>query len=294
MKRKTSAKSSLRHHQLKIEGLSIHVVEGGTPDKPTVLFLHGWPQSWSAFETVMVPLSQEAHVVAMDLPGIGESKTPPPANTKRVLAKYVRAVIKQLNLPAVTLVGHDIGGQIAYAFLRAYPTELERAVLMNIAIPGVEPWSEVVHNPYIWHFGFHAVPDLPEKLVTGKQAIYFRYFYDRISAKPGAIDKRAQRIYVEAYSPPQALHTSFEWYRAFPQDEKDNLHLKDQETTTPVLYLRGEKDPGLELERYVRGLREAGVRDVRGQTIPRSGHFVLDEQPGQFLTVLRSWIGLAD
>jgi pimeloyl-ACP methyl ester carboxylesterase len=292
MKREASARSPLHHHQLKVDGLSIHVVEGGAATKPAVLFLHGWPQSWAAFEPVMIPLSKEARVVAVDLPGVGESKTPPPSNTKRILAKYVRAVVRQLQLQALTLVGHDIGGQIAYAFLRAYPVELDRVVLMNIAIPGVEPWSEVVRNPYIWHFGFHAVPGLPEALVAGKQATYFRYFYDRIAAKPGAIAGKAQKTYVQAYSRPQALHTGFEWYRAFAQDEKDNLRLKDEVVNTPVLYLRGEKDPGLDLERYVRGLRDAGLRDVGGQVIPKSGHFIADEQPRQLLTALRRFMGL--
>lgn len=286
--------SPLHHHLVEIEGLSIHVVEGGTAQKPGVLFLHGWPQSWAAFESVMIPLSRDARVVAVDLPGIGGSRIPPPFNTKRELAKYICAVVRKLDLQAVTLVGHDIGGQIAYAFLRMYPSELDRVVLMNIAIPGVDPWSEVVRNPYIWHFAFHAVPGLPEALVTGKEATYFRYFYDRISAKPGAIDGKAQRIYAEAYSRPEALHTGFEWYRAFPQDEQDNLRAKDNVVHTPVLYLRGEKDPGLSLERYVSGLRGAGLREVSGQVVPNSGHFVADEQPGHLLTALRGFMRLAD
>ncbi len=293
MKSKTRARPVLHHRQLKAEGLSIHIVEGGAAEKPAVLFLHGWPQSCAAFAPIMLQLSKETHVVAMDLPGIGGSKTPPPSNDKRTLAKYVHAVVGQLDLEAITLVGHDIGGQIAYALLRAYPTELRRVMLMNIVIPGVEPWSEIKRNPYIWHFGFHAIPGLPEKLVAGKQAIYFDYFYDRISARPGAIGREARKTYVQAYSRPEALHTGFEWYRAFPQDEQDNLRVKDQVVNTPVLYLRGEKDPGLDLERYVNGLRDAGLRDVKGQVILTSGHFTADEQPRQLLTVLRDFMRLA-
>jgi pimeloyl-ACP methyl ester carboxylesterase len=293
MKHRARPRSPLHHRQVNIDGLTIHVVEAGTAVKPTVLFLHGWPQSWAAFERIMIPLSKSARVVAVDLPGIGESKTAPSSNTKRRLAKYIRALVRELELDAVTLVGHDIGGQIAYAFLRMYPAALDRVVLMNIAIPGVEPWSEVVRNRYIWHFGFHAVPDLPEALVMGKEATYFRYFYDRLSAKPGGIDAKAQRAYVKAYSRPEALHTGFEWYRAFPQDEKDNLRTKDDVVHTPVLYLRGEKDSGLPIEQYVLGLRGAGLRNVSGQVIPNSGHFVADEQPKQLLSALRGFMGLA-
>jgi pimeloyl-ACP methyl ester carboxylesterase len=67
-------------------------------------------------------------------------------------------VIEQLDLQHVTLVRHDVGGQIVYAFLHAYPNDLERAVMMNIVIPGVDPWTEVERNPQIWHFAFHLVP----------------------------------------------------------------------------------------------------------------------------------------
>ena len=62
----------------------------------------------------------------------------------------------------VTLAGHDAGGQIVYAYLHAYPEDLARAVIMNVAIPGLDPWDEVKRNPHIWHFAFHAVPELPE------------------------------------------------------------------------------------------------------------------------------------
>ena len=288
-----AAPPPLRHRQVEVEGLSIHVAEGGATEKPTALFLHGWPECWAAFERVMVSLSREVRVVAPDLPGIGASETPPPANDKRTLAKYVRGVIEELGLRNVTLVGQDVGGQIVYAYLHAYPGELRRAVIMNVAVPGVEPWSEVKHNPSIWHFAFHAIPGLPEKLVAGREAAYFDYFYDRISAEPGGVDRRARETYVRAYSRPEALRTGFEWYRAFPQDEKDNLGAKGRPVRTPVLYLRGENDPGLDLDRYVNGLHQGGLQDVRGQVIANSGHFAADEQPAAVLAALRQFMGLA-
>jgi pimeloyl-ACP methyl ester carboxylesterase len=265
--------------QLSIDGLQIHVAESGPVDRPGVLLLHGWPESWAAFTRIMELLAGEFRLAAMDLPGIGESTSPSPANDKRTLARYVRGVIQALSLRDVTLVGHDIGGQIVYAHLHAHPDDLRGAVIMNVAVPGVEPWPEVVRNPYIWHFGFHAVPELPELLVQGHQAEYFGYFYDTISARRGAVKPRARQIYVDAYSRPEALRTGFEWYRAFRQDEQDNQRVHDDEVRTPVLYLRGGAEQGLELERYVTGLRESGLTRVEGATIPDSGHFAPDEQP---------------
>ena len=284
-------KSVLHHQYVDVENSSIHVVSGGDSRNPAVLFLHGWPENWTAFEEVMLSLSNNMQVVAIDLPGIGSSQTPPSSNDKRTLAKYVRETIQQLGLQDVTLVGHDVGGQIVYAYLHAYPDDLQRAVIMNVAIPGIEPWSEVVRNPYIWHFAFHSIPDLPETLVAGHEAEYFDFFYDQISYESGAIDADARETYVEAYSRPEALHTGFEWYRAFPQDEKDNLETKDEAVDTPVLYLR-EQSEGLDVERYVDGLNEGGLRNLQAQVIPNSGHFTLDEQPEAVLENLQKFIGI--
>ena len=83
----------------------------------------------------MTALSQEAHVVAIDLPGIGGSKTPPRSTDKHTLACHVHSLIEGMKLPSVTLVGHDVGGQIVYAYLKAYPDDLQKAVIMNVAVP---------------------------------------------------------------------------------------------------------------------------------------------------------------
>ena len=68
--------AEFRHRQVEADGIPVHVVECGSSDKPTLLFLHGWPQSWKAFESTKTALSQEAHVVGIDLPGNRRLKNP--------------------------------------------------------------------------------------------------------------------------------------------------------------------------------------------------------------------------
>jgi pimeloyl-ACP methyl ester carboxylesterase len=199
-------------------------------------------------------------------------------------------VVRLLGLTNVTLVGHDVGGMIVYAYLRAYGDELARAVILNTVIPGVDPWDEVRRNPRIWHFGFHAVPDLPEEIVTGREAAYFDFFFDAIAARPGAVPAGARKAYREAYAAPEALRAGFDWYRGFAQDEKDNLAVKGRTVATPVLYVRGENESG-DLETYVKGLRDAGLSGVRGRVIPGSGHFTLDEKPEEVSSALEAFLG---
>ena len=149
---------------------------------------------------------------------------------------------------------------------------------MNIVIPGVDPWSEVIRNPHIWHFAFHAIPDLPERLVANRLGPYFDYFYDALSARGDRVSPSAREKYVRAYSRPDALRTGFDWYRTFAQDERDNHPARSIET--PVLYVRGEEEQG-DIGQYVGGLRSAGLRNVSGKIIAASGHFSPDEQPGE-------------
>ena len=282
--------SPLHHRQVGVKGISIHVVEGGSVEKPAVLFLHGWPESWAAFESIMLSLADTYRVVAIDLPGVGESKGLPTSNDKKTLAGYVHELIETLGLEKVTLVGHDAGGQIVYAYLHRYPEALRQAVIMNVVVPGVEPWSEVVRNPYIWHFAFHSIPGLPEKLVEGKQADYFAFFYNVMTADPDAVSVPKRKRYTEAYTRPEALHTGFEWYRAFAQDEQDNLSVKGQTVQTPVLYLRGEQEGG-DLETYLKGFRESGLQNIQGQLVPGIGHW-LDENPEGVLAVLEAYLAV--
>ena len=283
--------SAFRRRQIAIDRTLIHVVERGTAGRPAALFLHGWPQDWSSFEKVMLAMGDSRHLVAIDLPGIGLSEGSLPSNDKRSIARCVKGVIEALDLSDVTLIGHDAGAQVVFAYLHAFPDEMSRAVMMNIVVPGVEPWSQVVRNPKIWHFGFHAVRELPELLVSGHESRYFDYFFNVLSARRDGVSATARAAYAGAYQRPLALHTGFEWYRAFEQDERHNHQLHERRVRTPVLYLRGQRETG-SMEDYLRGLRAAGLEDLRGALVADSGHYAADEQPRAVADAIGRFIGL--
>jgi pimeloyl-ACP methyl ester carboxylesterase len=109
-----------------------------------------------------------ARAIAINLPGVGESESST-NGSKRQLAARVHDMVSALGLTGLTLVGHDVGGMIAYSYLRQY-AEAAQVVIMDTVIPGIDPWQEVLTNPYIWHFALHSIPALPETLVQGRQA----------------------------------------------------------------------------------------------------------------------------
>jgi len=198
----------------------------------------------------------------------------------------VHSVIGALDLDDVTLVGHDVGGMVAYSYLRAY-SDVARVVIMDVVVPGLDPWDEVLRNPYIWHFGFHSIP---ERLVQGRQAEYFAFFYEVLCADPAKVGAEARAAYVEAYSRESALTAGFNWYRTFPEDAAENGETHGQQTTTPLLYLRGDHESGIDA--YVAGFRAAGVAHVEQGIVPGAGHFAPEEAPEETWRLLAGFAGV--
>ncbi|SHE37462.1 Pimeloyl-ACP methyl ester carboxylesterase [Seinonella peptonophila] len=277
------------HQKVMVNKIPIHVVEAGSRSKPTIFFIHGWPTCWLEFKAVMMILSEGYHTVAIDLPGIGESNTPLQSYSKRNIAEYVHGIMDTMNLQDITLAGCDIGGQITYAFLKNFPNRISRAVIMNVVIPGVEPWDKVKSNPYIWHFAFHSIPELPEKLVAGNELSYFSYFYDVLAGKGKTVSDILRKLYAEAYTRPNALKAGFDFYRSFPMDEKDNIASKENMVSMPILYLRGE-DEHIDIEAYIKGFKENGLKNISTKTIENCGHFSAEEQPEKVASVIREFI----
>jgi pimeloyl-ACP methyl ester carboxylesterase len=275
----------MRHSRITVGGSNLHVVEDGDPTAPVVLFLHGWPESWAVWQGVMALAAKDHRAIAIDLPGVGESTGDPTDGSKAAIAGVVHGLVDFLELRGITLVGHDAGGMAAYAYLRRHADPAaDRIVIMDTVVPGVEPWTKVLANPYIWHFAFHRVPVLPETVVSGRERPYFDYFYDVLTPDPSRISPEARETAAAAYGTMPALTAGFSWYRSFPADAEDNADTSP--VGTPLRYLRGELEGG-DIDEYERGFRAAGLTNVTTALIPGSGHFPMLEDPGATWSAIR-------
>lgn len=82
---------AIRHRHETVEGTTLHVAEAGDPAATCLLCLHGWPESRAALEAVMLLLRDDAHVVAIGLPGIGGPATPLASGARRAIAGRLAA-----------------------------------------------------------------------------------------------------------------------------------------------------------------------------------------------------------
>ena len=268
----------MRVDTVKHEGLRLGLLAAGASAMPAIVLLHGWPHCKEVYAPVVDALATDHFVLAFDLPAIGDSHGAPPSAEKTVLAEIVVSAAERAGAHSMVVAGFDVGGMIAYAAARDHGERIAGAVVMNTVIPGIDPWEKVLSDPRIWHFAFHALPKLPELLVSGHQRAYFDFFTDFLAGNKEVVTEVHRAAFARAYEHPEALKAGFDWYRAFAHDARDNANGAAAPVDVPVLYLRGEKDWG-DLATYEAGLRAAGVRRLEAALVPESGHFTPEEQP---------------
>jgi pimeloyl-ACP methyl ester carboxylesterase len=273
----------MRIEAVEHDGLSLVALAAGDPRRPALVLLHGWPQSKEVYERVIDPLASEHFVLAFDLPAVGDSRGLPRSAEKTELADIVIAAAERAGAKSIVVAGFDVGGMIAHAAARDHGARILGALVMNTVLPGVEPWSKILADPRIWHFAFHAIPELPELLVAGHQRAYFDFFFEVLVGRKDAVSERCRATFARAYERPEALEAGFDWYRALQADAERNAQRK--EFRTPILYVRGDAD-GRSPEDYVPGLKDAGAQNVQGKVLHGSGELAPLEVPDAFVQTL--------
>jgi pimeloyl-ACP methyl ester carboxylesterase len=73
----------------------------------------------------------------------GASRAAATGYAKVTLAEDIHELVTQLGLKHVYVVGHDIGGMVAYAYARVHPEDLSGAAIIDIPVPDIDPRSVV-------------------------------------------------------------------------------------------------------------------------------------------------------
>jgi pimeloyl-ACP methyl ester carboxylesterase len=266
-----------------VNGVRLHYLTAGKG--APVILLHGYAQNSHMWRPLIVELAKTRLVIAPDLRGFGQSSKPADGYDKKTMAQDIHFLAASLGFKQATVVGHDIGLMVAYAYAAQYPNEVDRIVLMDAFLPGVGDWTTVWLLRDLWHFHFYGVT--PLKLVTGRERIYFEHFWNDFAADPKhSVSEADRRFYATAYAQPGAMRAGFEVFRAFEKDAKDFAELAQTKLTMPMLVLTGEKASGNFL------IEQARLVDsnVDGVVIKGSGHWLMDEAPKQVIPRLVAFI----
>ncbi len=282
----------LQHRLVEAAGIRFHIVECGKG--PTIVLIAGFPQSWYAWRKVIPLLAKQFKVIAIDLPGQGDSDKPADGYDTRTTAERIHTLLDQLGEKNYVFVGHDIGSWVGYPFAHAYSQSLRGLVLLDGNIPGVTLQPTITlgaDNWRNWHFLFNPISDLPEILLQGRERILIEWFFNRKSANfintftSGDIDE-----YERVYSSLGGLRGMLGYYRAVLEDMDQNKQLMDTKLTVPVLALGGDVGSAPDLFEKMKPLGH----HVIGGVIKDCGHYIAEEQPESLAREIVSFInGLA-
>ena len=257
---------------------------------PAVVFLHGFGDTGDMWVPLADALVKDHAVIVPDLRGMGLSSHPEGGYEKVAQARDLIGILDQLGFQEVALVTHDIGNMVGYAFAALFPQRVTKWVVMDVPLPGIGHWDKQLKNPKAWHFNFRG-PDV-ERLVAGRERILLDRFYNELSANPSRIDEQTRMTTLCAAAlcrqSPYAIHNAFSGqYAAFAQDAIDNQQLVAKgKLKMPVLAIGGDHSYGAHLATEV-GFAAA---DVRAAVIKDSGHWIMEEQPEQAVSIILSFL----
>jgi pimeloyl-ACP methyl ester carboxylesterase len=269
----------------------LHFLSAGNGPK-TLVLLHGFPETSWAWRNVMAPLAARGYrVIAPDNRGAGNSWRPLSGYDKRTMASDVRRLlVEHLSVgDPVVLVGHDLGLMIAYAYAQLYRESVSRLVLIDAPLPGTEVFRNALSDSRVWHFAFHGARDIAEFLIAGREHQYLKAFFDFRVYNPSGITDADLNHYASAMAMPGGIRGAVEPYRTFAQDATDNLDLlkRNGKLTIPVLAMGGSLGTfgGL-----VEGMLKEVAETVIGRRIPRTSHWIAEENPEGFIEALLPFV----
>lgn len=277
-----------------VDGIRLHYVTSGNPGGLTVVLLAGFPENWYAWRKVIPLLGEGYRAIAVDLPGQGDSDKPCDGYDTRTLALRIHGLLSAIGISCYCLVAHDVGAWVGFTYAMIFGDEIERLVLLDAGIPGVTLPDTLPTSPdrswRTWHFPFHAIPDLPEALIEGRERVYLNWFLRRKTANPFSFSEADLVEYVRIFQLPGALRAGMAFYRAVVQSAEQNRALVDQGVLgMPVLAVSADYGSIPDMA----GPLSAFAPHVQGAVIADCGHFIPEEQPEELARQLLTFFAEA-
>jgi len=238
---------------------------------------------------LMPALARDFSVVAVDQRGIGLSDKPEDGYDTGSLADDLAALMDALGHRRFALYGTDTGFPIAYALAADHPDRVDRLVVSEAFLPGIGPAAPLLvpaaRNERIWHIAFNRCAEVNERLVRGREDIYFGNEFAVSAVKKLPDD--AVRYYVDMLRGDEhSLRGSFGWYRAVETTIAQNEQRTARRLTMPVLAIGAQYSTG---DTVGAGMKLV-ADDVQTLVIPGVGHWLAEEAPEKLLAALTAFL----
>jgi pimeloyl-ACP methyl ester carboxylesterase len=240
-----------------LDGVRIHYQNYGKGGEALVL-IHGWTCNLDYWRDQVPDFAKRNRVIALDLPGHGQSDKPEIAYSMDLFAKAVDAVMRDAKVERGVLVGHSMGTPIARQFYRKYP---QKTLAIVIVDGGLRPFGDKQMRD-----GFVAAFRAPNYKEAGQQMFAGM-------AGPNLPAETQERIKTSFLNTPQHVLVS-----AMEGMNDDSIYGPDK-MNVPVLAILA-KSPfwPTDTEEFFRGI----APNLDFQMWEGVGHFLMMEKPKQF------------
>ena len=278
--------TALHDRRITVDGVETQYLEAGAG--PLLLLLHGHEQSATSWRWVIPALARTHRVLALSLPGHGQSGPPADGHAPGAdLAPFVAAFLSAVGAEApLDLAGHSAGGAIALRLTLADPARIRTLTLVDSAGLGreVHPLLALDTLPVIGELAvmISRLPGGDLARTTMSTAMLF--------AQPWRIPAEFVTEQHALARRPGQLEASTAMARALfgPHGQRQILLDRLPALTTPTLIIWGDRDYLLPV-----GQARAAVRHLphgRLSVFPDCGHLPHVEYPDHFAAVLGSWL----
>lgn len=114
----------------RLDAMRVHYQNYGK-GKEALVFIHGWSCNLNFWKANIPAFAQHTRVIAIDLPGHGESDKPQITYSMDLFARAIDAVLQAEKVERATLVGHSMGTPVIRQFYRKYPQKTRALVIVD-------------------------------------------------------------------------------------------------------------------------------------------------------------------
>ncbi len=271
------ASFTMKPEFMQLDGLNIRYATGGNADGPTVLFLSPLPQSILCYDATWSALSTSANLVALDLPGFGQSEGDISYMTFAAQSAFLQKFIAELGLTNIHIVAPDVGMPVALHYV-LHRDHKAKSILIG-AGPSVQPSKDgslvrKLIGSAFWRLVF-TMTGAPAFISGANQLGYLKH-------SPSTAEVAD---YVASYS--GRIRPVTKWFNGYPEGCKDiDPHLAT--LNVPVHVLWGEHDAFLTADNAER--LHARLPKSALTIFKDSGHFFYQDKSAEFTDLVRTWV----
>ena len=272
------------HHFVDNDGVNIHYVTIG--EGPVIFFVHGVPEFWFTWYHQIAGLKDNYQCVALDTRGYNKSDAPEGQEHYSVdlVMSDIKAVLKDVDVEGITLVGHDYGGYTAWRFAMENPDIVEKLIVCNTTHP--RGYQKVVKEGTDEQRA--SVNYINRLQQPGAENIFQPAMMMGFAA--GSEPDEVKAIYKAAFDKLKPMSV-VNYYRELFPFFTGAVEVPMPDLQMPVLQIHGLGDPAMDKD----GLRDTWnwiANDYTLVTLPGVGHFVQRESHEIVTQTMRWWLDM--